>query len=141
MGTNFYFKTGRKHIGKRSAAGLYCWDCGITLCKQGPKGIHSGHSEWYDKCPECGKEPVKETLTTNSAGRELGFNKAPAEKKRGVATCSSFTWAISRVDLEKKRMDVKIVNEYGDSYYKYGFMDLLSECPIQFTHMIGQKFS
>ena len=38
MGTNFYiidkdqeYSEGR-HIGKRSAAGWYCWDCGTTLC-------------------------------------------------------------------------------------------------------------
>ena len=41
MGTNYYLKGHRGddnpkyHIGKRSAAGLYCWDCHITLCKGG----------------------------------------------------------------------------------------------------------
>ena len=53
MGTNFYWiVTGTAavpsdvkvpieedspevHIGKRSAAGPYCWDCGVTLCEGG----------------------------------------------------------------------------------------------------------
>lgn len=48
MGTNFYLKGHRGdddpkyHIGKRSAAGLYCWDCRITLCKGGESAIHRG---------------------------------------------------------------------------------------------------
>lgn len=53
MGTNFYIaKTYNKdgdfddrgdpktHIGKRSAAGLYCWDCGISLHRKGPEFVH-----------------------------------------------------------------------------------------------------
>lgn len=49
MSTNFYWKTLPKefkgkdnseespyiHIGKRSGAGLYCKDCGVTLCTRG----------------------------------------------------------------------------------------------------------
>lgn len=53
MGTNYYARGYRRiadmdpqyHIGKRSAAGLYCWDCGKTLCKDGESGIHFDKSE------------------------------------------------------------------------------------------------
>lgn len=42
MSTNFYWDepdaTGdRKHIGKRSGAGAYCWTCKRTMCIDGEK--------------------------------------------------------------------------------------------------------
>jgi len=34
MGTNFYINNSqRQHIGKRLAAGLYCWDCHDAINK------------------------------------------------------------------------------------------------------------
>ena len=30
------------HIGKRSAAGMYCWDCDDTLCPGGKSQVHAG---------------------------------------------------------------------------------------------------
>lgn len=46
-----------KHIGKRSAAGLYCHNCGTTLNKHGTDHLHDcEYSEWYKVCPICGKE-------------------------------------------------------------------------------------
>lgn len=81
MGTNFYWKSIPKefkryiphveklfgdvghdivllvHIGKRSAAGLYCYDCGTTLNKYGTDHVHDCEwSEWYNRCPICGRE-------------------------------------------------------------------------------------
>lgn len=44
MGTNFYFSNGG-HIGKRSAAGWYCWDCKQTFCVNGEEHVH------YTKLP------------------------------------------------------------------------------------------
>ena len=140
MGTNFY-RVGhghsddpRFHLGKRSAAGFYCWDCSITLCKDGNEGIHSGRSDWYDKCPNCGKGKNEESLSNDSAGRELGFNKEPFQKKTGVASCSSFSWArkLGRVQ--------KIEDEYGHKYTRKEFEQILKECPIQSTHLLGQLF-
>ena len=71
MGTNFYWKklppeleelVNDKnkdiimHIGKRSGAGDYCYDCGTTFCEYGDRGVHKTLGNWYDKCPICGKE-------------------------------------------------------------------------------------
>jgi len=77
MGTNFYWKRLPRefekyglhveqcvgdckilwHIGKRSAAGLYCHECGTTLNKHGTDHVHNcKYSEWYEVCPICGKE-------------------------------------------------------------------------------------
>ena len=45
------------HIGKRSAAGLYCHDCGITLNKYGTDYVHdSMYDDWYEVCPICGRK-------------------------------------------------------------------------------------
>lgn len=139
MGTNFYRKGYRNnddpkfHIGKRSAAGLYCWDCGIILCKQGREKIHYGDTDWYKKCPKCGKEP-KDEGWSGAAGRELGFNKEPFKKKTGVSSCSSFTWArgLGRI--------MKIEDEYCKEYSREEFMEMLKECPIQYWDSIGKEF-
>lgn len=135
MGTNFYVK-GHKHdddpkyhIGKRSAAGFYCWDCRVTLCKDGESGVHTGRSEWHEVCPKCGKPPQKESLDISSAGRELGFNKSAPQKKSGVASCSSFTYARTLGRIKK------IVDEYGREYTRQEFEKMLEECPIMFSSL------
>ncbi|MCF7795992.1 hypothetical protein K9M42_02765 [Patescibacteria group bacterium] len=77
MGCNFYIEKENNetiHIGKRSAAGHYCWDCNITLCKEGEQGIHSSDSKWHERCPFCNKLPKNETIENSAAGLELGFN-------------------------------------------------------------------
>ena len=151
MGCNFYSLRG-KHIGKRSAAGLYCWDCGTTLNKEGNKGVHKGHSDnckhkgsmvcnclWHSKCPKCGASPKKETVQNSSGGRELGLNKQEFAAKTGVATCSSFSWAIKP---EKAKRYLLIKDEYGRIYTNSQFFDgVLSECPIQYYDFIGREFS
>lgn len=131
MGTNFYIKgkrgndDPRYHIGKRSAAGPYCWDCGVTLCKGGSSQVHYG-SEFYDACPKCGKKLEKETLDNSSVGRELGFNTEKPKRKTGVKGCSSFTWVRELKGIKH------IVDEYGVSYTLEEFKKVLDECPIKF---------
>ena len=143
MGCNFYTLSG-KHIGKRSAAGYYCWDCDITLCKQGNDGVHkgetgeAGQTGWFKKCPLCGQMPQEESLDDSSAGRELGFNKQPFGKKMGVKSCSSFSWAMEKAQL--KRI-IFVKDEYGRKYTKRKFWKMLDECPIQYFDSIGTEFS
>jgi len=145
MGTNFYLKDAAledNHIGKRSAAGRYCWDCGRTLCKQGNQGIHYSESEWYNACPVCGKKPVNESLDESSAGIELGFNKNGL-KKTGVSSCCSFTWANDmdqNLFLNTINLHSKIVrDEYGRSYTAKEFLEILTDCPIQYR--LKREFS
>jgi len=140
VGTNYYYTKGKKeiHIGKRSAAGQYCWDCKKTLCKGGIKDIHTGNSDWYDHCIFCGQYPKKETLENSSVGRELGFNTQEYNKKTGVQSCSSFTWAINPLELRNIR---KIKDEYGRVFTKKQFYEILEECPVQYFHSIGSEFS
>jgi hypothetical protein len=148
MGTNYFLSgRGRKrvHIGKRSAAGVYCWDCGVTLCVGGINGVHHGYA-WLEACPRCGrKKSSSEELPESAAGRELGFNKSPPHAKTGVASCSSFTWAIcpdELKDIAVSRPSAKIVvDEYGRRYTIKEFYSFLLECPIQSTDLVGQLFS
>jgi hypothetical protein len=149
MGTNFYTLNGR-HIGKRSAAGMYCWDCGITLCKGGEKKVHHSSAQSidfkemiaankrdnYSACPKCGKKRIKEDVENSSVGRELGFNKNTPKKKTGVSSCSSFTWARH---LNKKWKGVR--DEYRRKFTMEQFEKILEECPIRFFDYIGQEFS
>jgi len=124
MGCNFYTLRG-KHIGKRSAAGLYCWDCGVPINRE-------------KECPKCGNKPKKEDFSNSAAGRELGFNKEPFAKKTGVASCSSFSWAIKPEKI-KKILFVK--DEYGRKYSGKTFREeILAECPIQLYDLIGENF-
>ncbi len=140
MGTNFYTLTG-EHIGKRSAAGVYCFDCNISLCIGGLERVHysSSPSDWYEKCPKCGKEVEKEDLDTSSVGLELGFNNNPSQKKTGVRSCSSFTWAIEPSEFKKQLFSV-IKDEYGREYTKQIFLEMLDSYPIHFTDIIGKEF-
>ena len=150
MGTNFYltryyYKYNDEyqgHIGKRSAAGLYCWDCNITLCMSGNNGIHYSHSGFFDKCPKCGQAPSDEKLQESSSGMELGFvNKHKIVEKKGVRGCSSFTWAKHPDEVKKSKVRY-VYDEYGERFTKKEFLNMIEKsCPVQFFHSIGQCFS
>ena len=162
MSTNFYIRGHRgsmepeRHIGKRSAAGQYCWDCKVTLCIRGEEAIHySNRNGFHDACPRCGKKPKAEGYASTGA-RELGFNSAPPARKMGVASCSSFTWAMDpKRILEGKilleacpncarpfdDLDKVIEDEYGHLFTIEEFRRVLEECPVQYKDSIGTQFS
>jgi hypothetical protein len=166
MGTNFYWKmtetpsvtlpTGKVkedfiddmdpdiHIGKRSAAGTYCWDCRRTLCPGGEANIHRTEGPFLTECPECGGKVQKEAR--NPAMVELGFEK-PAEEPppSGVHGVCSFTWAQEKAPVVKackERPDeVLIVDEYREELTGAQFLQMLeANCPIQFFDAIGRQF-
>jgi hypothetical protein len=149
MGTNFYRvdPTGRRgrgsesgpewHLGKRSAAGWWCWDCGVTLCRGGTAGVHHDRYGWHDRCPMCGQEPQKLELTQSAAGLELGFTDSIV--RTGVSSCCSFTWnrqAEHRDWLELEWLsnpyEPVVEDEYGRRITARAFLDLVAECPIQY---------
>lgn len=171
MGTNFYLKFLERpsddmdptyHVGKRSAAGLFCWDCQITMCKAGPDKVHyyEHNKGWHDQCPKCGKSSEKEDLNNSSAGRELGFNKNLPTKKAGVKSCSSFSWCIHPDQLEQRIKEVEakeipplekyftgisipvIEDEYGRDFTLEQFKQVLEECPplLWSTDSVGKHF-
>lgn len=168
MGTNYYIKgydnpeknerdedSPDWHIGKRSAAGLFCFKCDITLCKTGPEGVHYG-TPWHDACPTCGKKYDREGLEESSGGLELGFNKNPTAIKEGVSTASSFSFAMDFTQIVKKLQDEfgeekkafdenekTIVDEYKREFSYIEFIELLTPIPtsLRFRHSIGEFFS
>ena len=152
MGCCFYLRnedgSEGQHIGKRSAAGRYCFDCDVTLCTGGKEEAHNGQGrddEWYDACPKCGAKPVIESFNNSSVGLELGFNDNPTEKKTGVRGCSSFRWAVDpirfiSVDFPKLG-NYPVTDEYGKTYKIGEFVEMVKVCPIQFYDSIGQEFN
>lgn len=138
MGCNFYFLKNNKHIGKRSAAGLFCWDCNVTLCTNDKEGVHYEYP-FYRECPNCGKPPIEEPLEESAGGIELGFGKMAETRPVGVRSCSSFSWAIDPIELFTS--GEMIVDEYHKEYLYSEFIGILKMCPLQFYDSIGQDFS
>jgi hypothetical protein len=147
MGTNFYWKDRpndadkmdpRYHIGKRSAAGLWCWNCNTTLCKGGVDHIHDNRSSFYDACPRCGAKPRVEDRIPTACGVELGFTKPRERKPSGVHSCASFAWAQDAESVRLRCMDSGdrkvIVDEYGREMTGREFLEMLeANCPVQFN--------
>ena len=163
MGTNYYIKgydtekndgehiNPKWHIGKRSAAGHYCFDCDITLCKGGSSDVHYGEHKWHDKCPRCGKAPIKEAVCHSSAGLELGFNKNDTKLKEGVASACSFSFAMTLIKLVERIKEEfgkspnnkkVIVNDYGEEFTYIDFLHLLKPIPssLRFRKLLGKEF-
>ena len=136
------------HLGKRSGAGAYCWDCGQTLCMGGEPDIHYGRTPWHAACPKCGKKKGNESVTSqgNAAGVELGFAEVNSSRPRGVQSCCSFGWAqppeAALAALEERRDQLCVEDEYGRVMTAGAFLDMLeNQCPVRFTDSIGVCFS
>jgi hypothetical protein len=172
MGTNFYWvrrenaaesdedaydERASRHIGKRSAAGLYCWDCCMTLCRGGEAQIHRGDGwgeersrKWYDTCPRCGQGPAPKTagevLERGPVAVELGFGEPETARPTGVAGCASFSWEVEPTEVRdycRRHPDEHaIIDEYGRVMTCAEFLAMLAaNCPVEITEMIGWGFS
>lgn len=97
---------------------------------------------------------MKESLSESSGGRELGFNKSK-QKKTGVRSCSSFTWAMDPNRLKNYRRklpqylkdkghkedEILVEDEYGTIFSMKQFLEILDDCPIHYHDSIGTEFS
>lgn len=108
------------HIGKRSAAGMYCHKCSKTLCEGGEAAIHTGRSPFESRCSGCGG--VHHTRQT-----------------------CSFTWAIEPHKLAfmlYRDGEARITDEFGGPISAAVFYEMLRDmCRIQFYDSIGKEFS
>jgi hypothetical protein len=134
------------HLGKRSGAGMFCWDCRVTLCKGGNEMLHTGRSEWFDRCPLCHKSE-RDRIPTRF-DRALSAEEAPeaVTDRNGVSYCCSFSWAqnpetVRRILAEEMGSDRPLVeDEYRKTYTAREFVEVLADCPIEFTELIGREF-
>lgn len=164
MTTNFYLKEDFKNlypiereellIGKRAAAGHYCWGCRRILIHCWSMNAHSlVHSslksvtdfmgtthnvERLSECPSCGKEYEKEGWN-GAVGRELGFNETKPTEKAGVKSTGSFMFALRFQESFKLFNSLNnnrkvIIDEYDKEYTLKEFFSILSECAIQYIN-------
>lgn len=135
------------HVGKRSAAGLYCWDCRMTFCKEGEERVHHSGTFWYDFCPSCGKEYEQnhDLLKQGAAAIELGFATTEEQVPTGVGTVCSFSWAQPpdkfREFVETRADQIIVKDEYGRELTGQQFLTMLAcNCPVELTHFVGDHF-
>lgn len=165
MSTNFYFRGHRHdgdpnvHVGKRSAAGHYCWDCHVTLRKGLECRIREGEFNWHRACPRCGATP---DIEPRRGGAARGYRLDGMQYHRSsVRGCCSFLWAMERAALDAhvakcetesgvrcpscvtvlKEQGKIIEDEYRRLYTEEEFRRVLEGCPIQSTRMVGEVFS
>ncbi len=139
------------HIGLRSGAGSYCWDCKMTLCRGGESKIHDGGVPFYDSCPSCGKakhsvESVAATADDYHYTESGIGGRSIFMKNTGVSFACSFTWAkdpkIVHAICGARSDDEIIEDEYGEPYTGKAFLEMLRKmCPINFYDSIGSRFS
>lgn len=138
------------HLGKRSGAGLYCWDCKVTLCSGGEELIHKGSAQFLSACPKCHKTESDSFPDRFSrivgVVEEVRAEENDYKKPTGVAGACSFTWAQDADRAIQIMMDqpdeVLVEDEYGRTYTGDEFMRLLdANCPIHFRELVGQRFS
>lgn len=147
MSTNFFWlDTSRDrydpihHIGKRSSAGLYCWDCDVKL-------LSRPQLRPVFACPQCGKERTTERFDEDSGGRELGLAKGPVVRPTGVRSAAIFIWAQTAMSVRRRceaRQDEEpiIENEYGERLTGTEFLTMLqNECPLNDESAVGEWFS
>ena len=115
-----------KHIGKRSAAGIWCWDCLIPMYDEDRKQEVAGISvpTPFEFCPSCGNK-VETDKGYNPAMRELGFDKSEPTILTGIQGANRFTWctdAVVGLGTTKKQIIEElqknhkfVITEYGDT--------------------------
>lgn len=157
MGTNFFWIQDAHiplggnfeghHVGKRCAAGPYCWDCRVTLYPEGEEQIHSGDSMFLEACPRCLTPlPEYDVLCKGAGAVELGFAKPNLEPPTGVSSAASFSWAcepsIARERCEQYIDRPVIQDGHGRLYTGGLFLQMLkANCPIEITETVGREFS
>ena len=137
MGTNFYTLNG-KHIGKRYAAGIWCWDCRrrVSCDRTGQKWI----------CAKCSKHSTAKNLSFNPAYLELGFIKTISKRHHTIDGASGFIWCIGELGLGNTIDGIKqrlkrlkfIKTEYKEKWSIKKFNEMLSKIIIEESEESGE---
>lgn len=131
------------HIGKRSAAGLYCYSCNAwfhdpAACDERPKDQRTS-------CKYCGAEHKSGMNRATSV--ELGFAKPESLRpESGVEGTCTFSWAnwpdeVYHIARQAPAEMQLVVDEYGRTMTGQQFLDML-RASVSITKLsIGQIFS
>ena len=147
MGTNFYLLNGT-HLGKRSAAGHYCYKCDVSLVTGQPGGMnpaaspHAGGWASRNSCPNCGQSYQNEGGLYQP---EL-FKPTPEETARELASgdvrgAYSFSYAVAPSMVAVYNPRRKVTSEYGDKMTLQEFRNMVERAKFRFTDSIGREFS
>ena len=138
------------HIGKRSAGGLYCKHCGVTINRYGSKHIHhDGPDVSLLFGNKNDSDEIKESKLAEyeRQKKEFYFDACPGcgtpfeydEKNERIIYICTFTWTMMRhKDIIKELADKGydkdiIVNEYGEKYTAKEFIErVLESCYVQY---------
>lgn len=129
MGMNIY-TVDKIHIGKRYAAGRWCWDCKIRII-EGDIYRCKHIEEWAKKS--------NKAITYNPVMRELGFDKSRPLKHNGIDGASGFIWQVGEYGLGASVEEVKqslsrrrrVVTEYGKRLEMREFWDMFNDIIIE----------
>ncbi len=127
MGTNFYWADTGEHIGKRSAAGWYCWACEKRV------------DDHRAGCSSCGAKPETSPLE-GAVGVELGFAKPKRVRPAaGVTVACRFTWAV-RPDARPPHGARRVRDEYDDEMSGAEFCAMVKACVAYEGELYGVVF-
>lgn len=133
------------HLGKRSGAGRFCWDCMVTLNMGGNSAIHMGKSDWHPACPKCNKTEKDKYPTRFDKVADVEKETIPEDRPTGIASSCSFSWAQNPEGvlaiLEQRPNDLLVIDEYEETYTGVTFATMLrNSCPVHFTDSVGTRF-
>lgn len=134
------------HLGKRSGAGRFCWDCMVTLNKGGNAAIHMGRSDWHPACPKCNKTEKDNYPTRFDKVVDFEKEVVTDARPKGIAPCCSFSWAQDPdgvlIILKERPNEPLVIDEYDVPYtgMEFGMM-LHNSCPVHFVDSVGTRFS
>lgn len=125
MGMNIYTVDGI-HIGKRWAAGIWCWDCREQII-EGDVYRCEHIKEWA--------ESSDREVGYNPAMRELGFDKSEPTEHKGIDGASGFIWQVGEYGLGKDIEEIKtalrrrrkVLTEYGEKWEIQKFWDMFKD--------------
>lgn len=146
MGMNIYTLAG-VHVGKRSADGIWCWDCRVrpidTITNTSFEVYYRNLRDMLDKsknpiwkCPKCGATEIGKY---NPVYVELGFDKPIPIKHSGLDGASRFTWQMGEYGLGKSIDEVRkrlgrykyLVDEYGRKMNIDTFWDMFKNIIVE----------
>lgn len=143
MGCNFELKDTAIHIGKLSAAGLYCWDCGETLCPGGTEVVHASRDcdhPWFTECPSCGKSYDHDAARQRQEDCRVDIPVTEADYRSGVQGCCPFTWALAPDIFYEQHKGETVIDDYDKEYTWEEFQEVLTGCPLRYYNSIGREF-